>query len=442
VVIIQPTLFNVPAFDATADFTFRFSYTGNQPIKNRLIIKDNVTEAVVYDQITTTMQMQHVLSADSITNRAALYNAQVQTFDSVTTWLTETPSVNTSTYVITSTGHGLLNGNFVEFSAGTGALPTGISSSVYYFVINKTTDTFQISTTSSGSAVEITSTGTAGWKIGKKTPSDFSSPVILFHCYATPTWAFSNVTNGQIINNSSISPVVTYSQTQSEPLNNYQILLYDSLHGSLTDSGTKYYISGDITHTFAGLSDNQQYYIRATGETLNHMLLDTGYVGFSVDYIQPVMYAILQLENIKQGGYVKVSNNIKVISGVSNPDPAEFSDGKVLLTDSGSYVIFDEAFSIQSDCTVQIDGNDFNDNSLIVEFGSNSGTVQLHYLTGTFTGIEGEKVYCKLRALSHGLVYTTISNLIDPPTTGDAMNIWIRRESNMFDVILTNMEVV
>lgn len=70
-----------------------------------------------------------------------------------------TCTANASTNFITSAGHGLSNGYILKFSTTT-TLPAGLSTNTAYFVINKTTDTFQVSLTSGGSAVDITDTGT------------------------------------------------------------------------------------------------------------------------------------------------------------------------------------------------------------------------------------------------------------------------------------------
>lgn len=48
--------------------------------------------------------------------------------------------------VITKASHGLADGDKVYFTT-TGALPTGITASTEYFVVNSTTSTFQISNT-------------------------------------------------------------------------------------------------------------------------------------------------------------------------------------------------------------------------------------------------------------------------------------------------------
>ncbi|MCX6822321.1 MAG: hypothetical protein NTW30_06110 [Candidatus Aenigmarchaeota archaeon] len=76
-------------------------------------------------------------------------------------------TVNAGTDVFTSVGHGLNNGDQLNFIT-TGTLPGGLTSIDYnppytgelYYVINKTANTFQVSLTLGGSVLNITSTGT------------------------------------------------------------------------------------------------------------------------------------------------------------------------------------------------------------------------------------------------------------------------------------------
>lgn len=74
-------------------------------------------------------------------------------------------SVNTSTNYITCNAHGLQNNDRIYFTTyGTlpapliGAAPSDPEGTTY-FIINKTTNTFQVSLTPNGSAVDITSAG-------------------------------------------------------------------------------------------------------------------------------------------------------------------------------------------------------------------------------------------------------------------------------------------
>lgn len=62
--------------------------------------------------------------------------------------------------VATANGHGLVDGKRISFLSPAGdALPGGVSSAVLYYVIGAGTDTFSISLTSGGTAVDLTSQG-------------------------------------------------------------------------------------------------------------------------------------------------------------------------------------------------------------------------------------------------------------------------------------------
>jgi hypothetical protein len=90
-------------------------------------------------------------------------------------WIAGTPSADAGADTITLASHGLANGDPIEFDAGTGALPGGITNydndfkgGTYYNVINRSGDTFQITATVGSTApVDITSAGTAGFRIRK-----------------------------------------------------------------------------------------------------------------------------------------------------------------------------------------------------------------------------------------------------------------------------------
>lgn len=76
------------------------------------------------------------------------------------TWTLRTYSVtaDSSTDTFTRTSHGLLNGSTIYFTAD--SLPSGISAGIKYYVVQKQTDTFKVSTSSGGSAVSLSTNGT------------------------------------------------------------------------------------------------------------------------------------------------------------------------------------------------------------------------------------------------------------------------------------------
>lgn len=75
---------------------------------------------------------------------------------------------------ITSAGHGLANGNSVLVWATIGAvLPTPLVEDTEYFVVGATTDTFQLSATLGGAAIDLTAIGDGD--VQKFTPEVFAA---------------------------------------------------------------------------------------------------------------------------------------------------------------------------------------------------------------------------------------------------------------------------
>jgi hypothetical protein len=75
-----------------------------------------------------------------------------------------------------SPAHGLSNTDRVMlFNAFGTALPTGVSEGTVYFVVNAATDTFKVSTTSGGAAVDLTAVGGGEGYFEKVIPETFAS---------------------------------------------------------------------------------------------------------------------------------------------------------------------------------------------------------------------------------------------------------------------------
>jgi hypothetical protein len=92
--------------------------------------------------------------------RGSIHFNKLRTIGSIAAGATKAVTGVSATDIITSAGHGFLNGNQVVFSGLTGG--AGLSAGTTYYVINATTNTFQVSTTWGGPAVDFTTDITAG----------------------------------------------------------------------------------------------------------------------------------------------------------------------------------------------------------------------------------------------------------------------------------------
>ena len=272
------------------------------------------------------------------------------------------------------------------------------------------------------------------------TESPFSNKII-FYCYTTPTWSFSNLVQDQVITNSSFNAQLNYFQPEGELLNSYQYILYDGL-SNIIFTTSKRYDTSNLSYNISNLSDGKGYFLRATGETLNGMLLDTGLIPFTVSYVKPSVFALVHLDNIYDEGYIKITSNIITIEGTAIPDPPKYIDDKKIdLTDEGSKVIFDEGFSIKNNFTLKAYMENLSQNTTIIELSNEKNKILIDYRFGSFNG-ENEKSYFELRAYSGIENYYLMSNTIDIPSDNDRIFLFIRRINNVYEIKCENMGVV
>lgn len=197
--------------------------------------------------------------------------------------------------------------------------------------------------------------------------SEFSEPSnpVAFYCYTTPILTITNIPTSGTIEQSNYTFQGNYVQEEGELLNGYQYTLYNSNKEQISQSSILY--DGLYQYTFSGMANDTSYYVELSGSTINNTSVSSGLLLFTIRYIQPASFAICDLVNNCQNGFIQISSNIVSIDGKSEPDPPKYIDDKEIdLTDEGSWVQWDEGFNIQNDFTMRIWGRLFGNNEPIV----------------------------------------------------------------------------
>lgn len=348
-----PLIQTVIPFDATQDYVLSFSYLGFQVRKNKVIIRDNTTNLIVYEQKIISTLLKHTVPAKRLTN-GMTYNIQVQVYD------------------IDDKGSPLSN-------------------------------------------------------------------MIVFSCAATPLFVFNNLSSDDVIKESYINLQIKYNQLNGELLNTYVVQLYNFSKQLIYTSDTKN--SNELSTMISGLEHNSQYYMRAIGETVNHILLDTGYIPFLCNYLKPATFSYLELSNKNREASVAITSNIISIEGYSNSEPI-YIDGKMLdLSADGKNVIFDEAFNIRDNFTRHIQGRNFNNGKVFYtakdKFSSDeirlSWWTYLDYKTKT-----PKESTVRLEVDGKLGVYTLYSDRITPPIKTDMIHIWLRHINGSYELKIKN----
>lgn len=234
-----------------------------------------------------------------------------------------------------------------------------------------------------------------------------ASTAVPFYCYSQPVLTIDNIPATETIRNGTYKFTGSYLQQEDELLNSYQYTLYDSNKDILSQTSLIYYESDtSLSYTFVGMSNDTSYYVELSGETVNGTKITSGLKYFTVRYIQPASFAICDLVNNCENGYIQISSNIVAIDGTSNPTPPIYIDDKeVDLRDPKSWVRWSSGFRIQDDFTMRVWGRDFNEYQNIITLTNdiNSSTtpnrIELKWMVGDiikilpeYTTIEGKSI--------------------------------------------------
>lgn len=76
----KPIIQKITPFDATKDYEITLSWSGNRAHANRIIIYDNETNSVVFDDMVSSFALKHTIPAYTLKNNQKYY-VQAQTYD-------------------------------------------------------------------------------------------------------------------------------------------------------------------------------------------------------------------------------------------------------------------------------------------------------------------------------------------------------------------------
>lgn len=250
-----------------------------------------------------------------------------------------------------------------------------------------------------------------------------SSP-ILFYCYSTPVF---NINVESVIQSSSCSIGVNYSQSEGEELQVFKIELYNSSKELLYTSSLKY--STTSTVQLNNLIDNTTYYVKAVGQTANHMGVESDYVMFTVNYISPSFYAYITAENRFNYGDIQFTSNLVSIEGKSIGGTETYINNEYVDTVNGTAIKFEDDFTIQNDFSLILTGYNLLENQLILTATNLKGILNL-YARKNGSG----EFYVELNVIENGI--TKIINLSNRLNvlSSELLKIIVRHRDGYFDI--------
>ena len=276
---------------------------------------------------------------------------------------------------------------------------------------------------------------------GEQSPNSIP---IQFWCYTTPTLEFINIPSSLIIDNASFNFQFTYNQTENEPINSYVINLFNSSQTQIATSGVQYADNGtppyNGNYTFSGFENNTVYYIQIVATTIEGTIVSTSLEQFTVQYLRPDLFTLVQLTNNCDEGYITITSNIVSIAGEGNPEPPVYINNKeVDLTSQGSWVQWTEGFNVTGDILSRIWFRNPNPYSNIVQFSNTEGQIiKVNFMLGykDITANEMEAYIEVYVESTQGLPYYIYSNYVSPLSDEEEYVIYLTRQNSIYTVQL------
>lgn len=262
--------------------------------------------------------------------------------------------------------------------------------------------------------------------------SDLQNIGTPFYCFSTPSFALS-IKAEDVIRSSTYNVTLSYSQAELEELDTAQITIYTYQKTELQTSG-QLCDAADLTFLATGLENAKDYYIRATGTTLHGILLDTGYLHFTVAYVQNRAFSTLETNNRAHIGAIEVRSNIVSTEGkADNPDILYLEGGGVDLTENR--VEFDAGFQAKGDFSGVFRVRNPTVNAEIITVRDETGGLQLHvfYREGSYSDSSGKRGFFELQASFLGMTHVRLSSYVPVLTDREAV-LYIVRSGLLFDI--------
>lgn len=267
--------------------------------------------------------------------------------------------------------------------------------------------------------------------------SDIQSIGASFLCLKTPSFSFGNISDDSVISSSSYTFTLNYSQENGELLDSWSMTLYSISHTILSSTGTKYDTS-DLSHTFQGFSNRNQYAVRAVGKTINGVDVDTGFVTISVTYSIKDIFSLLDPINVKSQGGIHLRSNIVSSEGHAKNEPYYIQGEFVDLTNNE--LSYTEGYALKGDFSFAMVfyGAEPNDEVLTMRTGNdNELDISVTYRLGKF-GVDYLVCQYELRVTTRWRTSVYYSNIIDLPEYDDKIGVLITRENNYYNIEIIN----
>lgn len=254
------------------------------------------------------------------------------------------------------------------------------------------------------------------------------------------------ISPNSIYGNSTLLANFTYSQEQDEKINKYSFKLFNSIGTQLEYSGDIFYKNNtSLQYQFSTvLNNNKTYSVQFNIVTMGGTEIIIEQV-FTTQYILSNDYFPLIIDDSDtcDTGMLVVRSELVVFEGKVHPYPPIYVDNDyVVLTEDGSYVIFDDGFSINSNYVMMLQ---FNSPVMrnISHYGGDNYAIAKIYSKNKDSYIiiniiedasNQSNVYAELCVMDAPFYYRIYSTSIAKATPTQNYRVFIKRVDNLYDI--------
>ena len=199
---------------------------------------------------------------------------------------------------------------------------------------------------------------------------------IYFYVLSSPTITIDSVVDGKV-NNSTINFSSTYTQLESELLQSYKYLLYDS-NQNLIQTYSEQFSDGStpLTQEITGLENNVLYHIEVKTISIHGQEGSSDLIPFRPFFIAPRLLTTLNVENLQSQGAIKLSCQLIQEIGKVDSGTIQYVDNDWIDLTLGQ-ISFQEGFSLGSDFVLKLWCKNIPDDKVFLRLVSEYGRLEL-----------------------------------------------------------------
>lgn len=254
------------------------------------------------------------------------------------------------------------------------------------------------------------------------------SDKILIKCFTTPSFVIGNIAEGQTFNTTTLEFYINYSQPEGDELNNFNFNLYNSNKHLIATSET-FYSPSDVYRVY-GL-ENGTYYIRAIGQTLNRINLDTGYISFLIYCESTPPSTTFNSVNVYEKGGINLVSNIIVYNYESSG--TKFTEYG--LDARKGYVNYNEGLKIDGDFAMKATLKSPNKFSKIISLSNDNGDeVSVRYMLSSLESNAKGYFLLEIKDGKTGIINNCCTKMFTALNTNREANLVFKRVHNLYSI--------